>query len=82
MAAPDNAKTEATKREDELTDRVDELTSALGEAYTELRVWPKGDLPAFGELDAIRRTRWGVPGRHPGQVQVSRQGPVILWPAG
>jgi transposase len=41
LARGDNAKTEATKREEELDDRVEELTSALGEAYAELRVWRK-----------------------------------------
>lgn len=41
LARGDNAKTETTKREEELDDRVEELTSALGEAYAELRVWRK-----------------------------------------
>lgn len=41
LARGENAKSEATKREEELTDKVDELTTALGEAYAELRVWRK-----------------------------------------
>ena len=41
LARGDNARTAATKREEELDDRVEELTSALGEAYAELRVWRK-----------------------------------------
>jgi hypothetical protein len=41
LARGDNAKSAATKREEELAGQVDELTSALGEAYAELRVWRK-----------------------------------------
>lgn len=41
LARGDNAKSAATKREEELTGQVDELTTALGEAYAELRVWRK-----------------------------------------
>jgi transposase len=41
LARGENAKSENTKREEELTDKVDELTTALGEAYAELRVWRK-----------------------------------------
>lgn len=41
LSRGENAKTETTKREEELTDQVDDLTSALGEAYAELRVWRK-----------------------------------------
>lgn len=41
LARGENARGEATKREEELEDRVDELTTALGEAYAELRVWRK-----------------------------------------
>lgn len=41
LSRGDNAKTETTKREEELEARVDDLTSALGESYAELRVWRK-----------------------------------------
>ena len=41
LARGDQARSEATKHEEELDARVDELTSALGEAYAELRVWRK-----------------------------------------
>lgn len=41
LARGENARGDATKREEELEERVDELTSALGEAYAELRVWRK-----------------------------------------
>jgi len=42
LARGDNAKSPATRRENELQAQIDELTQALGEAYVELRVWRKG----------------------------------------
>jgi transposase len=41
LARGDNAVTLASRREIELAAQVEDLTSALGEAYVELRVWPK-----------------------------------------
>jgi transposase-like protein len=41
LARGENARSAATRHEEELVQRVDDLTSALGEAYAELRVWQK-----------------------------------------
>ena len=57
LARGENARGEATKREEELEDRVDELTTALGEAYAELRVWRKKG----GSTPPVRGAR-GHPG--------------------
>jgi len=41
LSRGENSKSAESKREMELAEQVDELTSAMGEAYVELRVWPK-----------------------------------------